>query len=62
MPILPERYSRKGLLLGLILGIFLTITAIVVMKYTEFLFGIILLWIVIPVMVKKLADRLLSRN
>ncbi len=60
MGLLPERYSKKGLLLGLLLGIFLTLTAVLVVEYTEFLFGIILLWIVIPVMIKKLADRIRS--
>ena len=62
MGFLPENYSRKGLLLGLVLGVFLTLTAVFVLKYTEFLFGIILLWIVIPVMLKRLADRIRSRN
>ncbi len=62
MGIIPEKYSRKGLFLGIILGVFLTLTAIAVVEYTEFLFGIILLWIVIPVMIKRLADRLRSRN
>ncbi len=62
MGILPEKYSRKGVLLGLLLGVFLTFTAILVVEYTEFLFGVLLLWIVIPVMLKKLADRFLSRN
>ncbi len=62
MSIIPEKYSRKGLLLGILLGVFLTLTAIAVVEYTEFLFGIILLWIVIPVMLKRLADRLRSRN
>lgn len=62
MAIIPEKYSRKGLLLGILLGIFLTLTAVFVLEYTEFLFGIILLWIVIPVMIKKLADRLMGRK
>jgi len=60
MGLLPERYSKKALLLGLLLGTFLTLTAVLVVEYTEFLFGIILLWIVIPVMIKKLADRIRS--
>ncbi len=62
MGIIPEKYSRKGLVLGILLGIFLTLTAIAVVEYTEFLFGIILLWIVIPVMLKRLADRLMGRK
>jgi len=62
MALIPEKYSRKGLLLGILLGIFLTLTAIFVVDYTDFLFGIILIWIVIPVMLKRLVDRLMGRK
>lgn len=66
MAIIPEKYSRKGIpfaiLLAILLGIFLTLTAVFVLEYTEFLFGIILLWIVIPLMIKRLLDRIMGQK
>ena len=51
------RVSRRGLVVGVIFGIAATLSGIFVIKYTEGLFLVVILWVVIPVMMVQLARR-----
>lgn len=54
------RISRRGLIIGAIFGIAATLSGIFVIKYTEGLFLVVVLWIVIPVMLVQLARHVKS--
>jgi len=51
------RINRRGLVIGVIFGIAATLSGIFVIKYTEGLFLVVILWVVIPVMMVQLARR-----
>jgi hypothetical protein len=51
------RINRRGLFIGLAFGIAATLSGIFVIKYTEGLFLVVILWVVIPVMIVQLARR-----
>jgi len=55
------RISRRGLILGIILGIGLTLSGIVVIKYTEAFFLVVILWIALPVMIVQFIRWLKNR-
>lgn len=48
------RIDRRGLIIGIILGIAMTISGIFVAGYTEGFFLVVILWIVIPVAIVQL--------
>jgi hypothetical protein len=52
------RISRRGLVVGVIFGIAATVSGIFVIRYTEGLFLVVILWIVIPVMLVQLGRRI----
>lgn len=52
------RVSRQGLVVGVIFGVAATVSGIFVIKYTEGLFLVVILWIVIPVMLVQLGRRI----
>ncbi|MEM2839178.1 MAG: hypothetical protein QW505_03080 [Thermoplasmata archaeon] len=43
------RISRRGLMLGVILGTCLTLSGIVVIQYTEAFYLVVILWVALPV-------------
>ncbi len=51
------RINRRGLVIGVIFGMAATLSGIFVIKYTEGLFLVVILWVVIPVMMVQLARR-----
>jgi len=55
------RISRRGLIVGMIFGTAATVSGIFVIRYTEGLFLVVILWIVIPVMVVQLGRRIKAR-
>lgn len=44
------RISRRGIILGIVFGVAATISGIVLIKYTEAFFLVVVFWIVAPVM------------
>jgi len=52
------RISRRGLVVGVMFGIAATVSGIFVIRYTEGLFLVVILWIVIPVMLVQLGRRI----
>jgi len=52
------RISRWGLVVGVIFGAAATVSGIFVIRYTEGLFLVVILWIVIPVMLVQLGRRI----
>jgi phosphate/sulfate permease len=52
------RISRRGLIVGAMFGIAATVSGIFVIRYTEGLFLVVILWIVIPVMLVQLGRRI----
>jgi hypothetical protein len=52
------RISHRGLVIGLMFGVAATVSGIFVIKYTEGLFLVVILWIVIPVMLVQLGRRI----
>ncbi len=55
------RVNRRGLVIGVVFGIAATATGIFVIRYTEGLFLVVILWIVIPVMLVQLGRRIKTR-
>jgi hypothetical protein len=52
------RIDRRGLAVGVIFGIAATVSGIFVIRYTEGLFLVVILWIVVPVMLVQLGRRI----
>jgi hypothetical protein len=52
------RISRRGLVIGVIFGTAATVSGIFVIKYTEGLFLVVIIWMVIPVMLVQLGRRI----
>ncbi len=55
------RVDRRGLIIGIVLGIAMMITGIFVINYTEGLFLVVILWVVIPVVIVQLGRRIKRR-
>jgi len=55
------RINRRGLVVGVMFGIAATVSGIFVIRYTEGLFLVVILWIVIPVMLVQLGRRIKAR-
>jgi len=55
------RISRRGLVIGIALGIAMTVSGIFVINYTEGLFLVVILWIVIPVVMVQIVGRIRAR-
>lgn len=55
------RISRRGLAVGVIFGTAATVSGIFVIRYTEGLFLVVILWIVIPVMMVQLGRWIKAR-
>lgn len=49
------KISRRGLAVGIILGIGLTASGIVIIEYTEAFYLVVILWIALPVMIIQAA-------
>lgn len=55
------RINRRGIVIGLILGLAATLSGIIVIRYTEGFFLVVILWVVLPVIILQFARRLRDR-
>lgn len=49
------RVSRRGVVIGILLGIALTLSGIVVIEYTAAFYLVVILWVALPVMAVQAA-------
>lgn len=45
------RVSRRGAIIGIVMGIGLMLSGIIVIQYTEAFFLVVILWIALPIMI-----------
>lgn len=55
------KISRRGLAVGIIFGIGLTASGIVIIEYTEAFYLVVILWIALPVMIVQVARWIRNR-
>jgi len=55
------RINRRGITIGILFGIGLTLSGIVVIEYTEAFFLVVILWIALPVMIVQTARWIKTR-